>query len=142
MEAVIFGVLIFVVGTLVIANAWSVIDAKMAAAAAAREATRAFVEAESGNSGVQDAENAAREAMRGHGRADAERATYQVPAPDELKRCARVTSTVTYRVPLVAIPVLGRAGGGFTVRASHAEIVDPFRSGLRDTSQCPDPLVP
>lgn len=141
MEAVIFGVVIFVAGTLVIANAWGVIDAKMATTAAAREATRAFVEASDGEAGVEEAHSAAQEAMRGHGRADPGRATYRLPAPTELRRCARVISTVTYRVPLIAIPLLGRRGGGYTVRASHAEIVDPFRGGLRDTSQCPR-LVP
>src|SRR4029079_720569 len=43
-EVLPFGFLIFVVGSLVIANAWAVIDARMAADAAARQAARAYVE--------------------------------------------------------------------------------------------------
>ena len=39
-----FGLLIFVVGSLLIANAWAVVDAKFATDAAARQAVRTFVE--------------------------------------------------------------------------------------------------
>ena len=42
MEVIPFGLLTFVVGALLVANAWAVIDAKMAVSAAAREATRAY----------------------------------------------------------------------------------------------------
>ena len=49
-EALSFGMLLFVAGTLFIANIWAVIDAKLAVTSAAREATRAFVEADDGAS--------------------------------------------------------------------------------------------
>ncbi|MBA2283441.1 MAG: hypothetical protein H0W25_19710, partial [Acidimicrobiia bacterium] len=42
-EALPFGLLIFVVGALLVANAWAVIDAKLAVTAAAREAARTWV---------------------------------------------------------------------------------------------------
>ena len=45
-EALPFGLLIFVVGSLLIANAWAVVDAKFATDAAARQAVRTFVEAD------------------------------------------------------------------------------------------------
>jgi hypothetical protein len=59
-----------------------------------------------------------------------------------LQRCARVTVRVEYPVPLVVIPVIGRYGRGFTATARHSEIVDPFRSGLADTDECPPELAP
>jgi len=142
-EGVVFGVLIFVLGTLVIANAWGVADAKMAASAAAREGARAFVESEGPT--VQDALSEARmaadEAIAGFGRDPAKMrlATEEEPL---LLRCARVTVRVEYPVPLIRIPVLGRHGSGFTARARHSEIVDPFRSGLSDRSRCPPALQP
>jgi hypothetical protein len=41
LEVLPFGLLIFVVGILLVVNAWAVVDAKLAAEAAAREAARA-----------------------------------------------------------------------------------------------------
>ncbi|MEY2465047.1 MAG: hypothetical protein QOH64_3185, partial [Acidimicrobiaceae bacterium] len=67
-EALPFGVLLFVVGALLVANAWAVIDAKMATDSAAREAARTYVEAETHEAGLLDATAAAREAIAGQGR--------------------------------------------------------------------------
>src|SRR5262249_20666878 len=67
-EAVAFGVLIFVIGILVVANGWAVVDAKLATAAAAREATRAYVEAPSAEAADRVAAGAATDALRGYGR--------------------------------------------------------------------------
>ena len=40
-------------------------------------------------------------------------------------------ATVTYRVPLVAVPWIGAFGGGLlTTSAKHREVVDPYRHGL------------
>ena len=44
-EAIPFGVLLFIVGALLVANAWAVIDVKMTVTSAAREAARTYVEA-------------------------------------------------------------------------------------------------
>ncbi len=57
-EAVPFGILIFVVGALLIANAWAVIDVKMAVTSAAREAARTYVEAPSHSIGREEANRA------------------------------------------------------------------------------------
>lgn len=133
MEALALGFLLFVAGTLVVLNAWAVIDTKLATTAAAREAARTFVEASS-ETPVAAARTAAFEAIDGHGR-DPRRADL-VPSTNQLRRCDRVTMEVRYKLPLVAIPVLGLLGREITVSARHSEIVDPFRSGLSDTSQC------
>ena len=133
-EALVFGVLVFVFGTLVVANAWAVIDAKLAASSAAREAARSYVEAPSADDAAAAARRAAEEAIRGHGR--------QVERMDlrrtggSFARCARVTHEVRYRVPLVAVPLLGQRSNGFTVAARHSEVVDPYRSGPGGHAAC------
>lgn len=134
-EVLAFGLLVFVVGTLILANAWAVIDAKLAVNRAAREAARAYVESTPAEADAA-AVGAGRDAMRGHGR-----------SPGRLRlghddvafvRCARVTFTATYRVPLVTLPFVGGLGSGFEVRARHSEIIDPYaaRSGLDARSAC------
>lgn len=135
LEGLAFGVLVFAIGLLVIVNAWGVVDAKSAAAAAAREAARAYVESPDEVTASARATTAARAAMAGHGR-DVARSEVVVDAPDGLARCARVLVEVRHRLPLVRIPLLGGAGSGFTVAARHAELVDPYRSGLDGVAAC------
>ena len=48
----------------------------------------------------------------------------------EFSRCAEVRFQVEYEVPALTIPFIGRFGEGFTARARHSEIVDPYRSGV------------
>lgn len=141
-EGVIFGVLVFVFGTLVLANAWGVIDARLATGAAAREATRAFVESNSTSSAsaLVEAEFAARDALAGYGR-DPDRMVL-VPESAQLQRCARVSVRVEYPVPLLTIPAIGRYGRGFTAVGRSSEIVDPFRSGVPGRDSCPASLAP
>jgi hypothetical protein len=141
-EGVVFGVLVFVLGTLVVANAWGVIDAKSSASAAAREATRAFVESSAGSedAAFAEAEAAARDTIEGYGR-DPEKLVVVAEAAS-LRRCGRVTIRTEYPVPLVSLPILGRHGHGFTAVGRHSEIVDPFRSGLADRDACPPDLRP
>ena len=132
LELLPFGFLVFVALTLVVANAWGVLDAKMAAAAAAREATRAFVESDAPAVGTawDDARRAAAEALTGHGR-DVDRMTVTPLVTLELRRCAPVVVEVAYRVPTVSVPWVGGFGAGvLEVRDRHAEVVDPYRDGV------------
>jgi hypothetical protein len=141
-EGLVFGVLIFVLGTLVVANAWGVVDAKMAAGSAAREATRAFVESDAASEDVafEEAELVARRTIAGYGR-DPEKLVL-IPEAVSLRRCARVTMRAEYPVPLIRLPLLGAHGEGFTATGRHSEIVDPYRAGLDDRSTCPAELTP
>jgi hypothetical protein len=129
-EALPFGFLVFVAGTLLLVNAWAVFDCHLAASAAAREAVRAFVESDASDAAARAAgEQAAVEALAGHGK-DAGR-TSIVWTGARVARCQPVTATVTYRVPLVFVPWIGAFGGGvLSTSARHREIVDPFRRGL------------
>ncbi len=135
-EALPFGLLLFVVGGLLVANAWAVIDAKFALTAAAREATRTYVEAPDAATAAADADAAARAAIAGFGR-DPRRVHVSVPAdPAAFTRCARVRIQVAYDVPAVPLPWIGGLGRGITVRAAHTELVDPYRDGVPGTADC------
>lgn len=129
-EALPFGVLIFVLGTLLIANAWAVVDAKFATDAAARQAARTFVEGVDADVALADAQAAGRAAVAAHGR-DPDRVVVQAVGAPELARCERATFEAVYEVPALSIPLIGGYGRApFRVRSTHSELVDPFRSGL------------
>ena len=127
-EALPIGILVFITGVLIVANAWSVVDAKLAVSAAAREATRAYVEAPDGADALARAEAAARESIVGAGR-NPDRLTV-TPLDAEFSRCAEVRFEARYHLPAVKIPFVGGFGQGFTAVARHSEIVDPYRSGV------------
>lgn len=135
LEALPFGVLIFVVGSLLVANAWAVIDAKLAVVAAAREGVRTYVEAPDQAAARLGARRAAQEAIDGHGRSP-ERLELEVDDAAGFNRCARVEVTARYPVPALTLPWIGGFGEGFTVQATQAELVDPFRSGLEGAAAC------
>ena len=131
MEVIPFGLLTFVVGALLVANAWAVVDAKMAVSAAAREATRAFVEAPVDGDPLALADAAARSAIAGAGR-DAAKLTL-TPLGAVFARCETVQFEASYQIPAVQVPWVGGFGSGFTATARHAEVVDPYRSGVPRT---------
>ena len=132
LEAIPFGFLVFVVAVLLVANAWAVVDAKVAVTAAAREAARTWVE---GDGTPDAAADAAAEALRGHGR-DPQRLDLELDAPTGFGRCAAVVVRATYRVPALPLPWIGGFGDGFDVSARHSERVDPFRDGLPGEARC------
>jgi hypothetical protein len=129
-EALPFGLLVFVLGSLLITNAWAVIDAKFATDAAAREAARTFVEGTEEQLAFEAAVAAGQAAIDGHGR-DPDRADIGPVGAFDLARCERATFEAVYEVPALSIPLIGGFGAApFTVRSTHSEVVDPFRSGL------------
>lgn len=129
-----FGMVVFVGGTLLIVNAWAVIDAKMGTTAAAREAARTLVESE-GDLG--DAGAAGRAAFENQvGSSDRLSGPVIEIGGGEFVRCARVEVTYTYTTPLVSFPFFSGFGGGIDVTSTHSEIVDPFRAGLGEESRC------
>lgn len=136
-EALPFGVLIFVVGSLLVANAWAVIDAKVAVSAAAREAARVYVEAPDGATAMADARSAAHQALAGHGR-DPGRSTVSIAHAGDAPyaRCVRITVEVVHPVPAISLPFIGGYGHGFDVRATRSEVIDPFRDGLEGEGLC------
>ncbi len=135
-EAIPFGLLLFVVGSLLVSNAWAVIDVKMAAQSAAREATRTYVESTDPAAARDDAGTAAARAITGYGR-DATKLSLTGPVDgSELARCHRVTFTASYPVPALTLPWIGGLGDGFSVHSSSTQIVDPYREGLPGEADC------
>lgn len=133
-EAVAFGVLVLVLGMLGAATAWAVVDTKVATASAAREAARAWVESDGSGGAWGDAADRGREAFAGHGR---DASALQLPRPDgDFSRCGAVTVTASTAVDLPRLPGIRAVARRVTVRASHTEVVDPFRSGLGRSGAC------
>lgn len=129
-----FGVLVFVVGTLVVANAWAVVDAKFAADSAARQGARTYVE--TGRSGAEAEGPAVASAMATLASLHRDTGAVVFPVAGGYGRCARITFRVSTPVPVFHLPWVGSAGPGFTVTAIHSELVDPYRSGLPGEAVC------
>jgi hypothetical protein len=130
---------------LVCSCSWAVIDSKLAVDAAARQATRHFVEADvpvAGEFSVAEAEArlAGYEALTAHGRERA-RSTVELTgleSPDGrvgFIRCARATFTASYEVPVLSLPWIGGFGSGLDVTSSHSELVDPYRDGVPGSAE-------
>ncbi len=133
------GLLTFVVVVVLVANAWAVIDAKIAVSAAAREATRAYVETPAGGDPLARAEAAAGAALRGAGRDPGRMQLQALEA--SFVRCAVVRFEARYPVAAVTVPWIGGYGDGFTAAARHTEVVDPYRTGLAASEEPCDPPV-
>lgn len=128
-----FGFLIFLLGTLLVAYGWAVVQTKSAVVDAARQAARTYVEAPDATDAYNSARGAAYASLASRGRQPA-RATLTITSGG-FGRCERVTITVSYPAPVVVLPLAGLLGGS-TVKAEHSEIVDPYRSGLPGTAEC------
>lgn len=135
-EALIFGLLILVLGTLVVLNAWTALDARFAVAGAARDAVRAAVMAPPDVDLDRVATDAAAAAYAAVGRDPGrlELTWLDGGQPPAQARCAEVRLQVRTQVDVIAIPRwLSR--GGYAVVAEHGERIEPFRSGL-EASVC------
>ncbi len=133
-EVLPFGLLVFVVGSLLIASAWAIVDAKLAVEGAAREAGRAYVESADPDTARRAAAGAARDAITGAGR-DPDRLELRDNQPRH-ERCAVVEHEASYRVPALTVPFLGGLGAGVTVRGRHREVIDPYAAGLGAGGGC------
>lgn len=134
LEGLIFGLLVFVVGTLIVASAWGVVDTKMATGTAAQEAARTYVEADNATDAASGAQAAAADVLAGLDRSPSRASV--VLADGSFRRCQRITIRVSYPSPLLVLPFVGRVGRGLEVSSAHSELVDPYRSGLAGTAKC------
>ena len=137
-EVVPFSILVFVVGSLLVLNAWAVVDVRSAVDAATREAVRTFVEAPDPATATARADTAARATVSGYGRdpGKLDIGPADLGPSGTFERCAPVTITASYPVPIVSLPFVGGRGDGFRVTASHTEVIDPYRSGLDASGRC------
>ena len=135
-EVLPFGFLIFVAVTLLIANAWGVVDAKLAVSSSAREAVRAYVEADNLGQAELGAMVGARQTLSSYGR-DGSRSTIGQPILSAgFSRCARVSVTVSYDLPTLVLPFIGGFGNLRPVTSTFTEIIDPYRDGLSGAAKC------
>jgi hypothetical protein len=130
-----FGLLLFIAGTLLVAYAWGVVDTKNAAVEAARQAVRTYVQAPDAATAYPDAEQAADRALVGYGRNPSDAQIRVVSGA--FARCQRVTIEVSYPAPALVLPFIGRVGRGQAVHAQQSELVDAYRTGLAGTASCP-----
>lgn len=135
-EVLPFGLLVFVSAVLVLANAWGVVDAKLAVTAAAREAVRAYVESPDQSEAAAAARGRALAVLADYGRSDPENTVDVAVSGGSFRRCARVTVTVSHPVPVVAVPFTGGFGRLDPVAAAFTELIDPFRSGVPGEARC------
>ena len=126
-DMLIFGVLAFVLGSLLVLNVWAVIDASLAVSAASREGARTYVEADPATAWA-DTQVRMNEVMTDYGRSDRAVAP-SPPLVGAYERCAVVTVTAAYDVALVSLPIFGDFGSLKRVEASHTERIDAYRSG-------------
>lgn len=134
-DALILGVLVAVVGTLVLLNAWLLLDARLAATAVAREVVRVVTTAPADADPVAVAERAAAGVADGHGIAP-DRLQLAWTVPVALERCAEVAVEVRIAVPLALLPSVGAVRAEVPVRAHGRGLVDPFRDGLPEGDGC------
>ena len=134
-EVLPLGFLTFVVVTLVVTNAWAVVDANTAVTAAAREAARAYVEAGPDADPMAEAGHSARLAVEGFGRRG-DRLRLEL-VEGAFARCRLVTFEASYQVPTIPLASIGRRGSpSITASARHTEVVDPYRSGVPAGEGC------
>lgn len=133
LAGLLFGFLIFVLGTFLIGYAWAVVQTKAAVVDAARQAARTYVEAPDALDAYDSARAAADTSLSAKGR-DPRKASLQL-STGPFGRCARITATVAYPAPVLLLP-LSNLLGASTVKAEHSELVDPYRSGLPGSAAC------
>ena len=138
-EALPFGLLVFISGALLLVNLWGVVDTKFAADAAAREATRYVVEAAESTRRPEEvratAELIARQTFADHGKTQPIDVELVADRPG-LERCTRVRVRVSSSVPAIRLPFVGGFGDGFRVVATHSQLIDPTRSGVAGRADC------
>lgn len=130
-EALPLAMLTFVVGALVLAHAWAVVNTRQQASAAARSGARAYVESD-----PTAARSAALDAARGTlARTGDRNEPWTVDVTGRSHRCRPVTVRVSTVVPLIRLPWIGPLGA-VAITATHSEIVDPFRRDLPGVAIC------
>jgi len=134
-----FGILVFVIGTLVVVDAWGVVDAKMATSSGAREAARAYVEGPSQQGALRDANQAVAVAMNGRRTRSWQLTVRNANGSAGYDRCGQVVAEVSTDLARVPLPLLRRAAGTFRIQSSHTEVVDPYRAGIPGTAKCDQP---
>lgn len=122
-----FGVVIMIIATLLMVELWSVLATRAAVDDAARDASRAYVEAPDHDAALIDARAAASASLGVRGSLIDATVDDVALAGQAWQRCARVEVVVRATVPRITLPIVGGVGTTI-VTGRHSEIVDPWRS--------------
>ncbi len=122
-ETLAFGVLVFVIGTLIATNAWSIVTTRTSGQAIAREYLRAYTDERS----APDALRAGRRtALLVADRRGVPAGRLTIDDPDRFGPCQMARVRVEIEVPLVRLPLLGEVGQT-TVTIESDERIEPYR---------------
>lgn len=124
-EALAFGALVLVAGTLVLVNVWGTIDARMALDAASREYLREYTQAPTHSDAVRRGELAARVALAARG-TPISSLRVEHPDPARFGPCGEAHVALTATVPSMRVPFLGTLTRT-EVTVQHRELVDAHR---------------
>jgi hypothetical protein len=125
LEGLVFSTLILLGGTVLVVDAWAVIDTRVALDGAAREYLRAYTEAPDALTASRSGDIALQEALADRPRL---RRALRVEPPEATRfgPCSEANVTLTTTVPSIRIPYIGDFGST-TVRVRHRELVDAHR---------------
>lgn len=125
-EAIPFGILVFLAGTLLVSNAWAVVTNRTTAESIAREYLRAYTHAADRPHALIAGARAASLTASAHGLGPDR---VGIVEPSVWTRCAVATVTVTINVPEVRAPFLGGFGTQ-EVEVTHRDRIDAYRAGI------------
>ena len=116
------GILVFVAGTLLVAQAWATLNARSSAGQMAQEYLRAYSESSTHLEATDSADRALRSVASAR-----HVIAYRVTPPTQFGPCQLVAVTVAIDLPAMRIPFVG-SWGEHTVTATRRELTDPYRS--------------
>ena len=122
-EAVPFGIAVFVGLTLVIVNGWAQINARGVADSMAREYLRAYTQSTSATEAHAAGDRAVSRVAAAHRLGDT---TVSVEPPTVFAPCAKAEVTVRLEIPAVRIPFIGTLGSA-EVSAVGRDRIDAYR---------------
>lgn len=125
LEGVMFGLLVLLAGTVLVVNAWSVLQTRRTLDGAAREYLRAYTQADSPAQARLAANLALDEVLRGE-RGRGTDITVTAPDPALFGPCASASVTLATTVPAARLPFVGTMASTEVV-VDHTELVDAHR---------------
>ena len=123
-ESIPFGVLVFIVGTLIAVNGWAWLSTHRAADSIAREYLRTYTEQHSETEARAAASDVAGIIIESRS-ISPDRVTINAPTTHEPCELAEVT--VAIAIPAMRLPFITNLGAR-TVAVTHVERMDPYRS--------------
>lgn len=136
LEGVMFGILVLVAGTVLVAHAWSVLEARRTLDGAAREYLRAYTEADS-PAAARTAGQRALDDVVGGERNTRTAVTATLPDSTRFGPCEQATVSLSSVVPSVRLPFVG-AVSSITVRVTHSEWIDAHREMTSGSAYDPE----